>query len=114
MVFNIPQQQHKIVSGIALVCRNSLPTAHPIAERRSASVQLQCFAGGMRCQALRAEQMNTSQLKRVGVSSCRGCSMRAAPSRAVEASKEFDAKALLRPHLLELAPYTPIEPFEVR
>lgn len=40
--------------------------------------------------------------------------MRAAPSSAVEASNSFDPKAVLRPHLLELAPYTPIEPFEVK
>lgn len=38
----------------------------------------------------------------------------AAPAAAQEAATEFQATSFLRPHLLDLAPYTPIEPFEVR
>lgn len=36
-----------------------------------------------------------------------------APPEAIQASAAFDAKQFLRSHLLDLAPYTPIEPFEV-
>lgn len=44
----------------------------------------------------------------------RGGRCTAAPQSAVDASSGFKAEAFLRPHLLKLAPYTPIEPFEVR
>jgi hypothetical protein len=46
--------------------------------------------------------------------SSKGVRCSAAPQAAVEASSSFKASTFLRPHLLELAPYTPIEPFEVR
>ena len=78
-----------------------------------ASAQLLYRRASMRCQRLRTAQLASSHLKPIRASSCTGCSMRAAPSSAVEASKEFDTKSILRPHLLQLAPYTPIEPFEV-
>lgn len=68
---------------------------------------------GMRCQLLRTARITKAQQSRATASSGRVCRMHAAPSGVVEASKEFDAKKFLRPHLLELAPYTPIEPFEV-
>eukprot|EP00892_Ulva_mutabilis_P001055 jgi/Ulvmu1/10950/UM007_0129.1 len=43
----------------------------------------------------------------------RGMPVHAAPPEAVQASAAFDAKQFLRSHLLDLAPYTPIEPFEI-
>lgn len=44
----------------------------------------------------------------------RAMSLSTASPPAPASNSAFDIKSVLRPHLLELGAYTPIEPFEVR